>query len=241
MKMFCLLSNNEIDCDGMWSMLSAIVGIVVAIVIGIVQYLQSRKIAKIENENTETNQNIALFDKRYDIFCLFNNFYNDIKYILTLFSKEFEAGDLEISIEDAKDDIKELIFKNTSDLDFISAKNEYEEYIRIITDDKQYDKRKHLSLYRSYKLIELKNQKDCLRKLEMAEFCFDDEEVRRTVLAFSRILLNEINEESDNENENHNLADNFFDKLQKLLEEIEEKNVIEKMKKEIVFFRGISK
>lgn len=231
----------ELISKNIGSLLEPIANIVVLIAIAVTQYRQANRFKKIESKNIEKERKITLFDKRYEIYDLFTRLYNRCCEFLNIIEKEQRNGNCELSDEDIKDFLKEVICSDFSNLDGIFARNTFLENSRQNEEEGKDGYRKEQRLKRKYQILYSKFLHDSFSKLNMTKFCFENKQVAEALTNFSKILLIGIEKESDSrdfeerESDNHFLADKFFSDLRKCMDKIEAEQIIQKMENEIEF------
>lgn len=203
-----------------------ILTLIATILIAYSQYAQSERFKKIESENSKRDWNISLFDKRYEIYDLFTNFYTTCSDML----EKFNTEDCEFDEGEKKEVLRSAILSDYSNIDGILAEKESE-----LGEESDSKKR---NLYQRYLIFSEKFARDSLTKLKMSKFCYS-EEISDVIIRFAEILLNESSiesseiDETGQEIENMQLARKFFSKVKSVLKEIESKNILEAMEYEI--------
>ena len=99
-----------------------ILTLIATILIAYNQYTQSERFKKIESENSKRDWNISLFDKRYEIYDLFTNFYTTCSDML----EKFNTEDCEFDEGEKKEVLRSAILSDYSNIDGILAEKESE-------------------------------------------------------------------------------------------------------------------
>ena len=236
---------NQIDWSATGSMLSGIgtcIAAGLALFIAIKQGKLTKDIAYKQNEltkqiadkqikQTELDQKIALYDKRYEIFQLFSQ-YIYVGNILSERKKELtpqmDATFIEQIYYDNKADRKSITEKltelsKTVDDPQLQALVEMQKMTGIYSIKiENYNKSRIQldKLYNQLRNLDYNFAEQQIRKIKMAEFCFPENIAKPIVTYISLIFSNEAYEKKKFDN----------DKIIKVFTEIKENKIFDKMK-----------